>query len=299
MEETYERQLQVIVDRIPAAGCVVALVPTLDDDQAAALASDAAGSIGRARRGHTLLLTLDRSGSLDHEVGVEGGPGLTEVLAGDVSLAKAAAHGRARGFIFVPAGTTPPPQAESVAASAALGRLCASAVERGATVLIHGRPGDVASLSFEPGGVVWLGPHPQSHTLPESWDVLGELLPPGPPTVAESPGTDPPGDDPVSVADETTAEADPGDGSSPPAGTHTVVRGPARSSRRRRLPGPVTITLIAVLLGAIALTAFIVGRSRAPALFLPENDSLWLAPPDATDSSAVPGAAATPEDTNP
>lgn len=295
MEETYERQLETIVGRLPTGGCVVALVPTIDDEHAAALASDAAGSIGRGRAGHTLLLTLDRSGALDHEIGVEGGHGLAEVLAGEVSLARAAAHGRARGFIFVPGGSPRADQVD-VPPSAALGRLVASAIDRGGTVLIHGRRDDIAEMSFEPAGVVWLGPAPDPAEVPSGWHGLGELLPPG---YATGPGRSPEG---AEASSELVAAAP------------TVLRGPARSPRRGRMPRSVTVFLIAVVLGAIALTAFIVGRSRVPAMFLPDNDSLWLAPssaPDSardastatdasteTDSSAAPDSAATPDDTN-
>lgn len=266
MEETYERQLETIAGAIPAGGRIVGLVPTTDADQAAALAGDVAGTIGRARDGHTLLLTLDPSGSLDHEIGVEGGAGLTEILAGKVSLARAAAHGRARGFIFVPAGGAPA-DGTAIAASPAFRQLCASATARGGTVLIHGPREVMETAGLEPDGVIWLGPAPDPDVVPGGWSALGALLPPGPPV--PEPATPRPS----------------GPSGKPLPGA--PVRKPPKRSGRPQAPRAVTATLVVVVLGAIALTAFVVARSRPPASFLPDNDSLWLAPPAGIDSGAV------------
>jgi hypothetical protein len=265
MEETYEHQLETIAAAIPPGGRLVGLVPTIDADQAAALAGDVAGTIGRARDGHTLLLTLDPTGSLDHEIGVEGGAGLTEILAGKVSLAQAAAHGRARGFIFVPAGGAPADGA-AIAASPAFRQLCASAMARGGTVLIHAPREVLDAAGPELDGVIWLGSALDPAGVPDGWSALGALLPPGPPAEPATPRPSGPSGKPLPGA---------------------PVRRPPRRSGRPQAPRAVTAILVVVVLGAIALTAFVVARSRPPASFLPDNDSLWLAPPGGIDSAGV------------
>jgi len=256
MNETYERQIDELAREIPERSCVVALVPTIDADQAAALAGDLAGHIARDRAGHTLLVSLeDPPAALDHEIGVEGGPGLTEILAGRATLAQVAAHGRARGYIFVPAGAGAAP-GRALVASPAFRSLCDSAVSRGGTVLAFLPP---AAVPAEPpphvAGLVWLGP-PAPDEVSEGWAVLGSLPPPG--------GPEPP----PRTAASTESEA---------RGLGAGAR-EARRRRGHRSTRILGIVLAVIVLAGLALTGWALLRPRDEAPFLPQNDSLWLEP---------------------
>ncbi len=165
MEETYERHLAEIVAAMPKEPCVVALVPTIPLQDAAALASDVAQRVGKSRRGHTILTSFESYPScIDHEIGVEGGKGLTEVLSKDVSMAGAAAPGAARGFIYLPAGGGAL-RGEVLLRSEAWRMLSASVVKSGGTVLAVVPPtvftavnegrSEGAGRRFD--AVVWLG----------------------------------------------------------------------------------------------------------------------------------------------
>lgn len=263
MEETYEARLDAVVARIPEEGGVIALVAMIEADQAAALASDLAQSVGRGRTGHTLLLSFeDGPSALDHEIGVEGGAGLTEVLAGKTAMAKVAAHGRARGFVYVPAGDSPA-GAAALLGSTAFRSLGRNAVSRGGTVLAF-VPHDVLHGASPPvvDGVVWLGSPPDDAGVPSGWTTLGTLLPPGTPT---QPAIDR-GHDPTPVARPSRS------------------RRTSSQAERTRSPKLLTVVLVAIVLSTIAMTTFILVRTRTPASFLPQNDSLWLAPEGADTS---------------
>ncbi|MDX1577331.1 MAG: hypothetical protein R3266_02560, partial [Gemmatimonadota bacterium] len=95
MEETYEGRLRRLAEGVPERPCVVALVPTIDPEEAAALANDLARSVGAGRGGHTLLMSFETAPArLDHEIGLEEGPGLTDVLSGRAAMREVAAPGR-------------------------------------------------------------------------------------------------------------------------------------------------------------------------------------------------------------
>jgi hypothetical protein len=261
MEESYERQLESALAAFPDEGCLVALVATIELDQAAALASDLAQVIGRSRTGHTLLVAIeDAPPALDHEIGVEGGAGLTEVLAGTKTVSQVAAHGRARGFIFVPAGDSPGP-AVDVLGSRALRALATTVGGRGGAMLLF-LPIEALDSAAPPtvDGVVWLGPEPDREAVPDGWRTLGTLLPPG-----------------------FTAPARPSVASSPRVASTPApikISGPrhgpdARKSKAVRRPFAAALLTAAVVF-ATALTVFVLARSRGPDSFIPENDSLWL-----------------------
>ncbi len=169
MDETYERQLADIVARLPRRPCVVALVPTIPLDQAAALASDVAQSIGAAQPGHTILTSFEESPArLDHEIGVEDEHGLTDVLSRRAMMAEVSAHGKARRFIYVPVGASGA-AGESLLRSPAWRALSRSALRGGGSVLAF-VPSDVfdATLRASRNGssefgslfdaLIWLGP---------------------------------------------------------------------------------------------------------------------------------------------
>jgi len=258
MNETYERQIEEVAREIPEGPCLVALVPTIGADQAAALAGDLAQQIARGRQGHTLLVSLeDPPATLDHEIGVEGGPGLTAILAGRATVAGVAAHGRARGYVFVPAGEEAAP-GRALARSPAFRSLCASAVRRGGTVLAFAPaatlPPDAPPFA---AGIVWLGA-PAPGTAPAGWRTLGSLRPPSGPGVPGAAG---------SGADVERGR--PGLGAS--------VRA-SRRRRGRRRGRLFVIVLAALVLGGLALTAYALLRPPRSEPLLPQNDSLWLAP---------------------
>jgi hypothetical protein len=258
MNEMYERQIEEVARGIPEGPCLVALVPTIVADQAAALAGDLAQQIARGRPGHTLLVSLeDPPAALDHEIGVEGGPGLTAILAGRATVAGVAAHGRARGYVYVPAGDEAAP-GRALARSPAFRSLCESAVRRGATVLAFAPaatlPGDAPPFA---AGIVWLGA-PAPGTAPEGWQMLGSLRPPSGPGVPEAAGSD--------------TDAEPG-----PTGLGASAQA-SRRRRDRRRGNLFVIVLAAIVLGGLALTAYALLRPRPPEPFLPQNDSLWRSP---------------------
>jgi len=286
MNETYESRIVEIARRLPEGPCLIALVPSIDRDQAAAIAGDLAQLLARGRAGHTMLLSLeDPPPALDHEIGVEGGPGLTEILAGRATLADVAAHGRARGYIFVPAGKRAA-AGRTLAASTAFRSLCRSAVARGGTVLAFlaadSLPGDPPPFAR---GVIWLGPAPEG-AGPDGWPTLGSVAPPGPPDP-------PPASDGGADAVETPAGT-PASGTGAPErepggrrGAVSGAPGPGRARSRRRVERRrrgqwarllVFLLAVAVVLG-LALTAYALLWPRPVVPLLPENDSLWLAPP--------------------
>ncbi|MFV1986421.1 MAG: hypothetical protein ACC682_04030 [Gemmatimonadota bacterium] len=271
MEKTYERQLESVVAAVPDGGCLLALVPTIERDQAAALASDLAQFVGRGRTGHTLLVSVeDPPAALDHEIGVEGGGGLTQVLAGETSVAQVAAHGRARGFIYVPAGEAAA-AASRVWGSRAFRSLVSNAVARGAVVLAFVAEEVVAETSLPgPGGVVWLGSEPDD--APGQWRTIGALLPPG---------VEPP-------APRVLATPAPIKVSSPRSGPD--------ARKVNALRGPLLAALLTVVfVAAAALTVFVLSRSRDRGSFLSENDSLWFSPSSTAASDSTP--VATPDST--
>ncbi len=266
MEKTYELQLESVVDAVSDDGSFLALVATIERDQAAALASDLAQFVGRSRTGHTLLISVeDAPVALDHEIGVEGGAGITQVLAGESSVARVAAHGRARGFIYVPAGDQAAAASE-VWGSKAFRAFAENAVTRGGTVLAFVDEEVLVGASpTRAGAVVWLGPEPDSPQIPPNWRVLGSLLPPG----FEAPVPR------VSTTTPTIRFSSPRHGKD------------ARKSKALRRPA-LAVLLTAIFVAAMALTVFVLSRSGAPDSFLPENDSLWFSP------SSTPGSDSTP-----
>lgn len=263
MQTKYESQLESVVHDLPDGGCLIALVATIETDHAAALARDFAQLVGRSRTGHTLLVSIEYSPpALDHEIGVEGGAGLTQVLAGASTLSEVAAHGRARGFIYVPGGDAPGPPS-GILASRAFRILAGNAVGRGGAVLAF-MPLQVLDGTEVPPveGVVWLGPEPEA--IPDGWRTLGTLLPPE-----------------ASAKGSTVAAGPSLRAANAPA--PIKISSPRRGSDARKtkaLQRPFVAAAVAtVLVLATALTVFVFVRSRSPASFLPENDSIWLQTP--------------------
>jgi len=204
MEKTYERHLTEIVAAMPTEPCIVALVPTIPLEDAAALASDVAQRVGKSRSGHTILTSFESHPSrIDHEIGVEGGAGLTEVLSKDVPMARAAAPGKARGFIYLPAGSGAL-RGEVLLRSEAWRMLSASMVKGGGTVLavvpstvfeaVNEGRSEGAGRRFD--ALVWLGPSGRSRQgvhraaiASGARDLGGLQLPAGP--EAEAPAARP------------------------------------------------------------------------------------------------------------
>ncbi|MCG8467076.1 MAG: hypothetical protein MJB57_02570 [Gemmatimonadetes bacterium] len=164
MDETYERELRDIVAAMPTEPCIVALVPTIPLTEASALASDVAQRVGASRAGHTLLTTFESGDArLDHEIGVEGGSGLSDVLSQSATMVGVAARGGARRFIYIPAGVSAL-DGEVLLRSSAWRALSSSAVRRGGTILALIPPPVLEAVSEARGerprfeGLVWLGP---------------------------------------------------------------------------------------------------------------------------------------------
>lgn len=275
MSESYARTLERVAGAIPGDPCVVALVPTIDPEHAAGLAGDVAQAVARGREGHTLLFSLEPAPArLDHEIGVEGGAGLVDVLEGRLPLARAAASGKARGFIYVPAGTEAPDGVD-LAGRPAWRSLVESAVARRGTVLVFMPLEVLDSIRTEVGprgrldAIVWLGEAPMHPgTLP--CPVAGALPLPGG-RAAERPPAAPAG------PSGRTATGGP-----------SIVRGASRRARRereRRRRRVLFAVLILAFLATLALAAIAIVRPGREAEFLPQNDSLWLAP-SGEDSSA-------------
>ena len=245
MEEIYQRQLQAAADRLPGRPCRVALVPLTEPDQAAAIANDFAQLAARARNGHTLLFSLESApAALDHEIGVEEGEGLVDILAGRVTLAGVAAHGRARGHIYVPAGRHARDPA-AMLRSRAWDALARSALERGGTVLAF-----VPRETWEEraggawDGVVWLGAAPGSRapTSDDEPPALGSVGLPGKAgTGVEVPGVGGPG---------SGRAASPG----PAVGRSGERRRLAHARRRTRYRRTAAV-LIVLSLAVLALVA--------------------------------------------
>ncbi len=280
MSETYAARLQSIAQAVPEEPCVLALVPTIAESHAAGLASDLAQAIARGRKGHTLLFSLESGRArLDHEIGVEGGMGLTDVMEGRVPLARAAASGRARGFIYVPAGRAPRDGTRLVR-SAAWRSLVESAVDRRGTVLVfaprevleaaHGSA-DEPPARFE--GVVWLGlPPSPPPALP--WPILGSVPlpgggPPSPDREAGGAPARPPIPGPAGSARPAVSDAPPLVGAG---------RRRPRGARERRRRGWLPAALLIAILAAVALVAVALLRGESGEPFLPQNDSLWRTP---------------------
>lgn len=305
MSETYADRLKRIAGAVPRRPCVLALVPTLTTSHAAGLASDLAQRLARERAGHTLVFSLEDAPSrLDHEIGVEGGEGLTGVIEGRLPLARAAASGRARGFIYVPAGRSPAAGVDLVRSSA-WRSLVESALGRGGTVVVFlprevleaaRGAADQPTARFD--GVVWLGPEPPDVAwLP--WRVLGALdLPEGRPSrSAPSASTGPP---PGEEAGVTAGAGEPPGGSrhaaahvSPPLVGGASRR--ARQERERRRRQLLVTAMVVVFLAALAVAAIaLVGPERREA-FLPENEPLWSSSDDTLDSPVADTAPASPD----
>jgi len=308
MSETYADRLERIAGSLPPGPCVLALVPTIAEAHAAGLASDFGQRVAHGREGHTLVFSLEDAPSrLDHEIGVVGGEGLTDVIEGRLRLARAAASGRARGFIYVPAGRTPAAGVELVR-SPAWRSLVESALSRGATVIVF-MPREVLTAArgtadqptVRLDGVVWLGPEPAAEWLP--WTVFGSLdLPETGPSRAEPPTSRP--DDRVRTPDAPSASPagadagrvdDPGaDRSSPsrpsPApASPLLVRGASRRSRRereRRRQQILVVVMIVAFLATLALAAIALVDPERREAFFPENDPYWSSPADSGSSPA-------------
>lgn len=278
MSETYVNRLERIAGALPRGPCIIALVPTVTRVHAAGLANDIAQRVAHGREGHTLLFSLEDAPSrLDHELGVEGGAGLLDVIQGRLPLARAAASGRARGFIYVPAGKTPAPGADLVR-SAAWRSLVDSAVARGGTVVVF-MPREVLEAARgaadEPtariDGIVWLGPEPADVVwLP--WVVLGSIdLPDGVPPRRPSPAEPPP-----ERADDRAAR-------SPTPGVPPLVRGVSRRARRereRRRQQLLVTTMVVVFLATLAIAAIALVRPDRREAFAPEAPPQWSSPAD-------------------
>lgn len=167
MDQAYQDRLAEVAGNLPDRPTAIVLIPTLPLDQAAALANDLAQTIGSRRSGHTILTSFESPPShLDHEIGAEGTDGLTEVLSQRTTLARAAAHGRARRFIYVPAGPSAV-RGDVLLRSEAWRALSRTALEGGGTLLAfappevlvaagEGRVEGTTGARFD--GVVWLGP---------------------------------------------------------------------------------------------------------------------------------------------
>ena len=305
IEETYEGQLAEIAGRVPGGGCVVLLVPTTDVDQAAALANDLAQLIGREKIGHTLLFSLEASPSvLDHEIGVEQDVGVVDILARKVTVAQAAAHGRARGFIYVPAGRHGPAEAGLIRSAAWRG-LTASAMARGATVLafvprarfysVVGSAAGADQGSDPPriDGVVWLGPRPMN--LPRSFDlpVLGALEPPCAPAPPEGGGGESRAVEPAVVGGYGWRAVDHPPGR--PAARFERRPGARPDGRRSKAFAGV---MVVMFLAAMAVAAVSIIRSSRPLSLLPGNDPLWLQPFERDSGAAPNDSSSAPQDSS-
>ena len=322
MSETYKDRLERIAAALPPGPCVLAFVPTVTESHAAGLASDLAQQTSRGRDGHTLLFSLEPAPSrLDHEIGVEGGAGLIDVIHGRLPLARAAASGRARGFIYVPAGARPG-DGVALVRSSTWRSLVESAVGRGGTVIaflprevLEAARGAADEPTAHFDGVVWLGPEPADVVwLP--WRVFGAVDLPGaarPPggatdargapgtadvaeaTPEESAETDAGGAKAPTLGTPGTSRAHSGGGSGTPApGAPLVVRGTSRRARRereRRRRRLLLATMVVALFALLALAAIALVRPDRREAFLPENDPVWSSPEDS--------APASPEDTTP
>lgn len=312
MSETYVNRLERIAGSLPPGPCILALVPTVTETHAAGLASDFVQRVARGRDGHTLLFSLEDAPSrLDHELGVEGGAGLVDVIEGRLRLARAATSGRARGFIYVPAGQAPGTGVDLVR-SAAWRSLVDSAIGRGGTVVVF-MPREVLEAARgaadEPtariDGIVWLGPEPVDIVwLP--WRVLGSIeLPDGgasrrpspaepasdaePPEAAGKTRSSDPGreTDPAGRGDPPRQRADegvPDDAArSPSPGAPPLVRGVSRRARRereRRRRQFLVTTMIVVFLATLAIAAIALVRPGGREAFVPDNFPVWSSPAD-------------------
>ncbi len=174
MEEAYERQLDLLAEAAGPDQGRIALVSTIPLQQAAALASDLAQTIASRRPGHTLLISLEDGPSrLDHEIGVEGGGGLTDVLRGRATMSRVAARARARRFIYVPAGAAPA-DAAALVRSRAWEALVAAARRGRGTVLAFLAVDVLEDLARPPrpvgrfDAVVWLGGEPPGWAGPRA-----------------------------------------------------------------------------------------------------------------------------------
>lgn len=281
MDETYTRQLDGLAGALPPGPCRIALVPTIPATDAAALASDLAQVIGRGRSGHTLLFSFEPGpGRLDHEVGVEDAGGLVDVLAGRVRLADIAAHGKARGFIYVPAGKGANPGA-ALLGSAAWRALSGSAVRRGGTVLaflpreVHDDAPSGAKSLFDLQ--VWLGPPGPA----AAWPVAGAVDLPGRSVAApQAPVDRDAGPPPLRLAlSERMGPADEGSrwgrvSRHRPGRLRHRVRG-ALDRHRKTF---TTVLLILTYATAIWLIVLAIRASEPWNLFSDEEDSTWAAP---------------------
>lgn len=268
MDDSYERQLAEIVTRLPRRPCVVALLPTIPLDQAAALASDVAQSIGAAQPGHTLLTSFEEGPArLDHEIGVEDGRGLTDVLSKRAAMAEVAAHGRARRFIYVPAGSEAA-AGVSLLRSPGWRALSQAAVRGGGTVLAL-VPADVFVAAFRASdngsansaaaskplfdALVWLGPARgptadiREAALASGALDLGSVQLPGMPV-----------DSGDSAPQPSEPDQDPSAAVAPPArSTPIAILGSPnrRQLRREANRRAVRMTLVLLLLGLLGAAA--------------------------------------------
>ncbi len=151
MDAQYQQELRRIAERLPSGPFVVALAAAGEIGSAAAMAGDLAAEIAGRRTGHTILFSLESApAALDHELGVESELGLGDALAGRATVRDIAARSGARGFIYVPAGTSPLP-APRVLTSPAWRKIMTSALERRAALLLFL---DAGTLTAESAGVV-------------------------------------------------------------------------------------------------------------------------------------------------
>lgn len=300
MDPTYTDRLEAIVARLPKGSCAVGLVAAPGADWTLAAAGDLAATVSRARRGHTILVSLTSGDpDLDHELGVESELGISDVLRGATSLKSVAARSRGRGYIYVPQGSSPL-STRRVLESGAWKRIRDSALARGATLLVLLDPGALR-LEIELGlaGLVLLD-------VPEEAAVREE----GPPLPPVFGALYPP----AAAPPDSVAGGDASAGDETPVGGAVSTAGRAASRRWRRRPrsarastmpslrrrasvkprkdegeddqkeasGPrVSLVAVLVIVALLAVIALVIAAAtgagdRMP--FLEQNDSLWQRP---------------------
>lgn len=280
MDPRYTDQLETIVARLPPEPCAVGLIAAPGADWALAAAGDVAATVSRARRGHTILVSLasDRP-DLDHELGAESELGLSDVLKGTASMKSVAVRSRGRGYIYLPQGPTPL-SGRAVLESRAWQRIRDSAVGRGATLLILLPPDALDSdLDLGVAGLALLG---STDAIPEAAGsrlrVFGALQPPAAQVRRDS------------VAGRGASFRSSRRPRSARSSTMPAVRrrgsprskegaGPAtRKGGRGLRASHVAALVIAVLLAVIALVVAAATDAGDRFPFLQQNDSLWRSP---------------------
>jgi hypothetical protein len=296
MDPAYTDQLETIAARLPEEPCAVGLITVPDADWALAAAGDFAATVSRARRGHTILVSLasDRP-DLDHELGAESELGLTDVLKGAASMKSVAARSRGRGYIYLPQGPSPV-WGRPVLESRAWRRIRESALARGATLLVLLQP-DSLDLDLDLGlsGLVLFGVSSEVATReggPSRPLVLGALQPPAAPATPDSA---------VAVAPSPRWSRRP---RSARASTMPSLRRRAsirskgdqddagQTGGRRLRASLIVVFVVAALVALIALVAAATTGAGDRVPFLEQNDSLWQrpVPPSPAGDSTPEGA---------